>query len=230
VIPDEMLREAIARTYESYISHLLSDYDPEYRCEFSPIFEKKIKKLMRRADHPILYHTLKRIAVILLTLLIAGTVWISVDADARAAFFGWVSDTISTYFVYNYIGEANDSFDSSDYRPNWLPDGYSEISEKASDKRTRVTYLNDKSESYIVFIYYRNKEEPSVFVEFSDTNAVEAQVNGCSVMFFVSEKEDVTSAITWVSTDDSLFYMSGYLGENELIMIAESVQKITKQE
>ena len=102
MIPNEMLRESAARTYEKYVSNLLSDFDPEYYYEFSSGFEKRIEKLKRRADHPVLYHTLKRIAIVLLTLLIAGTVWISVDADARAAFFGWINDFIDDYFVFHH--------------------------------------------------------------------------------------------------------------------------------
>ena len=226
MIPNEMLRESAARTYEKYVSNLLSDFDPEYHYEFSSGFEKKIEKLKRRADHPVLYRTMKRIAIIFLTLLIAGAVWITVDADARAAFFGWISDTISTYFVYSYTGVEDDSFDSLDYRPNWLPDGYIEIAENENSKRTRVTYLNPNDGKDIAFIYYRHQNEPSVFIETSDTNAVEVQINGYSAMLFLSEKEDVTSAITWISSDDTLFYISGYLAENELIRIAESVQKI----
>ena len=227
MIPNEILRISAARTCESYVSGLLSDYDPEYRYEFSAGFEKKIDRLKRRADHPFFYRTMRRIAVFILALLASGTIWIAIDTDARAAFFGWISDTISTYFMYHHPGEAEDSFDASDYRPMWLPDGYSEIAEKANEKRTRVTYLSDKDGRDIAFVYFRNQGEPSVFIEASDTKMFEVQVNGLPAKVFLSESDDVTSAITWVSSDDILFYVSGYLEENELIRIAESVQQIT---
>ena len=79
----------------------------------------------------------------------------------------------------------------------------------------------------IAFVYFRNQGEPSVFIEASDTKMFEVQVNGLPAKVFLSESDDVTSAITWVSSDDILFYVSGYLEENELIRIAESVQQIT---
>jgi len=92
VIPEEMLREAAARSFENYVFALLSDYDPEYRWAFSPAFEKRIRRLRRRADHPVIYRTLKRVAVFLLALLAAGAVWIAADKEARAAFFDWFDD------------------------------------------------------------------------------------------------------------------------------------------
>ena len=66
MIPNEMLREAAARTCERYVSGLLSDYDPEIRYAFSSGFEKKIKRLKRRADHPAFYRTMRRVEGILL--------------------------------------------------------------------------------------------------------------------------------------------------------------------
>ena len=222
---EETLAAAAAESCESWVSRRTAGYDPEEKHDFTPAFEKRLRRLRRRADHPALYPVLRRAAAVVLALLLAGAVLLAVDEEARAAVFGWITETISTYFVYNYVGEE-DSSDFSDYRPSWLPDGFSESAEKASEKRTRVNYVNDNDGSYIVFIYYRNLDEPSVFVEASDTDAVKVQVNGCSAMLFLAEKEDVTSAITWVSSDDTLVYISGYLEASDLMKMAESVERI----
>lgn len=90
MITEEMLCAAAARSCEIYVSYLERGYTPENQHEFSLQFEKKIKKLKRKADHPVFYHATKRIASIVLAILITGGVWIAVDAEARAAFVGWV--------------------------------------------------------------------------------------------------------------------------------------------
>lgn len=92
MITEEMLCAAAARSCEIYVSYLERGYTPENQHEFSLQFEKKIKKLKRKADHPVFYHATKRIASIVLAILITGGVWIAVDAEARATFVGWVKE------------------------------------------------------------------------------------------------------------------------------------------
>ena len=72
MIPEEMLRTAAAGAWERYYARLTAEYAPGHTFPVSEAFEKKIRRLKRRADHPVLYRTLKRVAIILLTLFIAG--------------------------------------------------------------------------------------------------------------------------------------------------------------
>lgn len=69
MITEEMLCAAAARSCEIYVSYLERGYTPENQHEFSLQFEKKIKKLKRKADHPVFYHATKRIASIVLAIL-----------------------------------------------------------------------------------------------------------------------------------------------------------------
>lgn len=55
MITEEMLCAAAARSCEIYVSYLERGYTPENQHEFSLQFEKKIKKLKRKADHPVFY-------------------------------------------------------------------------------------------------------------------------------------------------------------------------------
>ena len=124
MITDSMLRSAAKKSCEIYVNQLESGYDPKTQHEFSPDFEKKIKKLRRKANHPIVYRSLQRIASIILVCLIACGAWFTVDAEARSAFFGWVKEIYETYFVYRFEGNADYSESSVAYRPTWLPEGY----------------------------------------------------------------------------------------------------------
>ena len=85
---------------------------------------------------------MRRIAMLLLALLVAGTVWIAVNADARAAFFGWVGNFIGGYYVFHHEAEPDGGAEPADYRPAWIPEGYAEESVRVMHEKTVVRYLN----------------------------------------------------------------------------------------
>ena len=90
MITEEMLREAAEKASEALTAYYERDYDPDKPLEIPPEFEKKIERLKRRAKHPVFYKTMNRVASIALAILITGSAWITVDAEARAAVVGWV--------------------------------------------------------------------------------------------------------------------------------------------
>ena len=71
MITDNMIRDAAIRSRKIFADKLESNYDSEHQHEPSPDFKRKIEKLQRRADHPLLYRPLCRIASIVLVLLIS---------------------------------------------------------------------------------------------------------------------------------------------------------------
>lgn len=225
MIPNEMLREAATRTYERYVSGLLSDYDPEYRYEFSLDFEKKIKKLKRRADNHIFYQSMRRIAIFILALLAVGTIWISVDADARAAFFGWISEITDSYFEYHHEGVIGNTDETVDYRPTWIPTGYSEDSVRVFDDKTTVRYTNNKGE-LLRFCYVNTHTNIDWFFEVSSGHTQACHVGEYMATAFTPADDNTASAITWIDSNDTAFFLSGFVSVTELIRIAESVSII----
>ena len=141
MITDEMLREAARESLEDYVNSLERDYDPAHPHQFSKEFEKKIERLKRRANHPVFYKTMQRVASVVLAILIGGGAWLTVDVEARAAFFGWVKEVYETFFVYRFSGDADMSTKTSNYEPNWIPDGYTKSLPKQSPhKFCRFSY------------------------------------------------------------------------------------------
>ena len=143
MITEEMLCAAAARSCEIYVSYLERGYNPENQHEFSLQFKKKIKKLKRKADHPVFYHAARRIASIVLAILIAGGVWITVDAEARAAFVGWVKEVYEEFFVYRFNDETDIQNEPYEYEFTWLPNGYVKLYEKDTGSRITRLYKNE---------------------------------------------------------------------------------------
>ena len=225
MIPDSMLRGAAEKSCEIYMSRLEAGYDPKAQHKFSPEFEKKIKKLRRKANHPIVYRSLQRIASIILVCLIACGAWFTVDAEARAAFFGWVKEIYETYFVYRFEGNADYSESSVAYRPTWLPEGYTEFYVDDIDATTVVSYQNTDG-LLLTFRYTHNPNETDWFIDAEHAVIKETTVNGCPAEIFITDNITDSSSITWIDKQNSAFYISGYLSESDLIKIAENIQQI----
>ena len=225
MITDSMLRSAAKKSCEIYVNQLESGYDPKTQHEFSPEFEKKIKKLRRKANHPIVYRSLQRIASIILVCLIACGAWFTVDAEARAAFFGWVKEIYETYFVYRFEGNADYSESTVAYRPTWLPEGYTEFYVDDVDATTVVSYQNADG-LLLTFRYTHNPNETDWFIDATHAVIKETTVNGYPAEILLADNITTASVIAWTDEQDSAFYVSGFLSESELIKIAENIQPL----
>lgn len=221
MITEAMLREAARRAGEVYTAYYERDYDPQAPHVFPPEFEKKIDRLTRRAKHPVFYKAMRCVASVAIAMIIAGSAWITVDAEARAAVVGWVKEVYETYFVLRHDG-ADTAPEFADYRPTWLPDGYSELRVNASKTRTVVVYANEAGD-LIRFSFIRNSEETDWFIDVSQAGIKKATVNGNEADLFIAHDPGEANAIAWIS-DGSAFYVTGFVGENDLVRMAESVQ------
>ena len=66
MITDEMLAQAAAELADAINESLPSP--SECTHQFSPRFEKKMKRLIRKSHHPIFYRTLRTVASIILVI------------------------------------------------------------------------------------------------------------------------------------------------------------------
>ena len=88
MITEAMLREAAHRASEVYTAYYEKDYDPKVPYAFPPEFEKKIDRLTHRAKHPVFYKAMRCMASIAIAMIITGSAWITVDAEAKAVVIG----------------------------------------------------------------------------------------------------------------------------------------------
>lgn len=66
----------------------------ECEHEFSPLFQRKMRRTFRKAKHPVIYKLPKYAACFVLAVALVSGTWLTVDAEARAAFLhGYGSST-----------------------------------------------------------------------------------------------------------------------------------------
>ena len=79
----------------------------------------------------------------------------SVDTQARVAFFSWIREVYETHIVYRFTSEKPTE-DIPHYALGWLPEGYEEVSTLSDSDMTDILYINaNNSEEGIIFSYYR---------------------------------------------------------------------------
>lgn len=225
MITDEMLRVAARESLEDYVNSLERDYDPNHPHQFSKAFEKKINKLKRRANHPFSYRVLRRVASVVLAILVGGSVWLTVDLEARAAFIGWIKDICGTFFTYQYSDNIDANADQTKYRPGWVPKDYSEVFSDDDDSGGNVLYEN-ASGGYLQFSYIIKQSESSLFIDNENITKYTISINGNPADYLKSSTIEKSDSIVWINEKEHLFYLAGFLEQDELVKIAESVEII----
>ena len=220
IFSDAAIRSAAARVRDS----LLKTLPPPSECDhvFSESFSERMSLLIRKHQRKAFANRMLRwVASIALAILIAGSAWIAVDAEARAAVVGWVTEIYETYFVFQHDGTTDEVPEFVDYRPTWIPDGYSEFRVKVSETRTVVIYTSDSGD-IIRFNYIHNPDETDWFIDVSQADVKSATVNGNKADLLIAQNPDEANGIAWVSADTA-FYISGFVDETDLVKMAESV-------
>ena len=223
LITDEMLYRAAARSSAAFTEHREADYDPAGQHEFSAKFERRIQRLKRKADHPVLYRTMQRVASVLLAIVIGGTAWLAIDVKAREDFFGWVKGIYENYIVYHFSEPDHASTELHEYRPAWIPDGYTEVYHESDEAFGIVAYLNDENDT-LSLMYIPASEGQDVFVDHSGAKEHETTVNGSPATVLIFEEPNQSNELIWCDDENILFTVSGFLEEDDLVKVAESVE------
>lgn len=200
--------------------------------DFSPEFEKKMKKMVRRANHPIRYRVVQTAACILLAALLSGCTVLAVSPEAREAFLGWVREVYENAFIYHFYGEKQGDQEllqetETFYRPTWVPEGYRIIRATAMERITSIVYRDD-SHALIVFTCFKNGG--TVQVERGDNVVYQTvQVNGHSADLYIDRDPEEKNVLAWTdAAGESIFWISGILSGEELVKIAESIEAVPR--
>ena len=218
MITDAMLREAAGEAERFLLAHL-PESQPHH---FSPRFERRMRKLISRAKHPVRHLVLRYVAAVLLAVFTLFGAILAVSPEVRASVVGWFKSSFLEYFQYSSDSTVP-SAPEVDYRLPEIPEGYTPVN--VIDKVHGKTYLyEDTSGFYLRFSYDYGG---NVFIQVDGYQQQTASVHGKPADIYISNKADETSVIVWQDTDTgALFRLSMKADAQELIRLAESVQKV----
>lgn len=216
MISDKELHDAARKVEEAVLASLP---EPEECKEtFSPKFERRMKKLIRRVDHPVQYWMQKSVACFLVALLLGSSCLLALSSEARAASWGWIREVSAGWSVYHYVGEKKDSLEDIIYRPTWIPDGYEVINVKIEYKKT--------DEELAMFSYTMYTESMEAQVESDGAEIKHILIDGHSADLYLDSEPGKESVLMWMNDEaGALFTISAPFSGDEIIRMAESVEQ-----
>lgn len=148
MISEDRLRQAV-RDAGALLDQSLPDPDQCHHT-FSPAFLNRMEALLRRRKRAPVYRVLKGVACFFLAFLLGGTIFLSTNAQAREAFFGWLSEQIGGTVEYRFHNDVSEA--THRYRLSEIPSGYWETDRYEAETTGDELYENEAGE-YLSFSY-----------------------------------------------------------------------------
>ena len=136
-----------------------------------------------------------------------------------------VKEIYETYFVYRIEDSDGSIPANSDYRPTWLPDGYTESTIDSTGSTVTIIYTN-ADDQMLTFQYTYSPDEIDWFVDIEQVKIKSTTIIGNSAEILISEDTNNANGIMWTVDNECAFCISAFLSESELVQMAESVHKI----
>lgn len=223
MITDEILAQAAAELADAINASLPAP--EECHHQFSAKFERKMKRLIYRTNHPVQHRILRSVASILLVVLLGFSSVLAVSVEAREAIFGWISDQYESFYAYFFEGESEED-ESVSYYPGWMPDEfkYETTFEIAGGK----SFVYVSSDGTIAeFSYSASPENFVMFIESVDCEQHSVLINGIEGTLYIPSDSSMASGIVWINENsNTIFHVSATTNSDILIKIAEQIKII----
>lgn len=223
MLTDKLLAAAAAEVNEAMLRGLPEPGD----CapEFSPRFERKMRHVLRRGNHPVAYRMMQRAASIVLVLLIGFASILAVSPTVRANVWGWIRERYESWTVYRYEDSVPSDVAAIEYKLIDLPEGYTEIRRSNMPDIETIIY-EDADGSCLFFSYSKNPEAIMYLVKAEGYAIEEVEVRDMKGEVYSAEDASNSNCIIWSDdTENTMFYISGYFNREELVALAESVRR-----
>lgn len=190
---------------------------------FSKKFEKKMKKLIGRRQKP--YYSLinrawKRVACVVIAIIMSTAIVMQAEAvrNLFKDFFVYVYDKFS---IVKSVEEKNSPETIKDiYAITYELNDYEIIYENYDDYRRNITYRN---EDLVIDYFQYVKFAYDVNLNTENANIKTLSINGKEAIYY--KDNHGYNNLIW-DNGDYIISISSNIGENLLIEIAETVQKV----
>ena len=168
------------------------------------------------------YKFLHRAACLLVVVTLVGASWLTVDAEARGAFFAWVRQQYENFVEYRFEGLVPDEEMTANFAPTWLPEGYEEYEVHSAGGTSTKTYCNSDGQA-IHFMYSPGADATSLFVVSEQMTIEKVFVGAQEADFYLDADPQNANVLVWYSeSGDILFCISAPLPRDVMVKIAES--------
>lgn len=224
MISNEFIRQAT----EEYLEESMPAIPTENEIDhvFSDRFEKNMKSVIRKNNHPQLKRVLRMAASFALVILISGGSVMALSPTARAAVKGWLFGQEGTVFSYTSIGTKTESEVSYKYDLAVIPEGYVLWQEILDETQSIMLYAEEETGHLLKITATPNDGTSAMFLITTTDQKETVQIGDITADFYPSESEDSSPGLAWIDPDnDYLICLDGFFCQEELIDMAISLVK-----
>lgn len=219
---DAALKAAAQLVRESMLRRLEEEEPEEH--SFTEAFLEKMRKLVvidrRRMRTRVFY---RRVAGIILAILIGSGFFLAFNPGARADFLNWVRTTYENSILYEFFqGAKKEEAVLPEIEFTWLPGEY-EIQEIYNDGHNKTIMLSSTDDTMMLKCWLiGDSDHYEVFT--SDYICIETKVLDRDADFFQALNEENASILVWANQDCSIEYNLHSMQTVEtMLMIAEGI-------
>lgn len=221
ILTDELLQAAAWKVQNAMLNSFPED-DSELP-EPSVAFEKKMEQLVRQfKNREQRRKFLQCAAACFLAILVGLSGWLALDTEARASVSRWIREFSENKVFYRFFAVDDSSKISTDYFPQWIPEGYK--IEKIQQGYSQKTILYSNGENQITFICNISDIGAENIIIGEDFQLKEVQIGDYSGDFYEEASKKEPNGLIWVDIEaEVVFSIFGNLDEDAMLQIAESV-------
>lgn len=214
---DQIIRDVLLGAQKYMLKQLPKE---EWNYEFSPRFQKRMKKLFKKCKHPIQYFLLKSVAVFLGVVLLGGLI-LGFNEDARAQVMTWIREHISNN-EYRYINKNVHNEEDKDYSlEGVIPREYS--LRMSNHENDRIMEIYEDESGNLLYLMVMKSGYTNEYHVLSDEDKPNDSVyiGNYYAELYISDRSDEPSVIVWQDEDGSLISIQGVVEKELLIQLAE---------
>lgn len=218
----EALKESLDKELQE-IDEMVANSPPH---EFSPQFEKRMRKLINSIGRKDRIKKYTRIAVRTIVSMAAafGLVFgvLLTQPEVSAAVQNVIRTVFDRYDKYDYVGDelTVDNFNDN-IRLGYVPDGYYLSSGNYFPASVSLTYIN-KSKNEIMFDYGIADGASGIY-DNEHNSYSDFTINGIEYRYYESNDSDFYDILLWYK-DGYAFSVFAHLSKEELVKIAENIK------
>lgn len=221
MITDKMIADAAAELNDAMLRSLPEPSECVH--VFSRTFERKMKRISSRANHPVLYRVLKNVACFVLVIILGLASLVAISPTVRAAVIGWVKEQYDTFTSYFFQGNTVEN-NTADYELSEIPEGYTLLDRIDIPGSTSIIYVNENSQ--LLQINYAAAPDCDSLTVVHDSHIHStAMIGNIVANLYASTDPSQSTDLVW-EYNNYLFSISGFLSEDELISLAEDIMNI----
>lgn len=184
-ITDDLLYEYYPKVEEYWLDNLPKEDEIEY--EFSELFNKKMKKLIKESNRPTflnnIYKYSKRISIVIIAFIISiFTLTMSVEAF-REKLFDLIREVHKEFTIYQFRTKDGKYIEESKFKlPTYLPEGLKEIERHSYDDSRIIIYESDS-----LYLYYDvfRLTDSNLYLDTEDAETSKVMINGIEADYIV---------------------------------------------